>query len=115
MRDAGYYYIYIVTNKNNAVLYIGVTGDLDGRIHVHREKLIAGFTKEYRCSKLIFYENYPDVRSAIAREKQLKGWRRSKKIALIETLNPRWMDLFDPMIEGMDMTIFEQSKGAENN
>ena len=113
MRDAGHYYVYIVTNKNHSVLYIGVTGDLEGRIHEHREKLLEGFTKQYQAAKLIFYEDYPDPRSAIAREKQLKGWRRSKKIALIETLNPRWIHLFDAMIEGMDMTIDEHSKRPE--
>jgi putative endonuclease len=115
MRDAGHYYVYIVTNKNHSVLYIGVTGDLEGRIHEHRDKLVEGFTKQYQSAKLIFYEDYPDPRSAIAREKQLKGWRRSKKIALIETLNPRWTDLFEAMIEGMDMTLYERSKRPEQN
>ncbi len=93
MRDA--YYVYIVTNKDNHVLYIGVTGNLEGRIHNHRERLIEGFTKQYQVTKLIYLEDYPDPVSAIAREKQLKGWRRSKKIALIETVNPRWHDLLD--------------------
>jgi putative endonuclease len=93
VRDA--YYVYIVTNKDNHVLYIGVTGNLEGRIHDHRERLIEGFTKQYQATKLIYLEDYPDPVSAIAREKQLKGWRRSKKIALIETMNPRWHDLLD--------------------
>jgi putative endonuclease len=95
------YFTYIVTNKHNNVLYIGVTGHLEGRIHEHRERLTEGFTKQYQVSKLVFYEDYPDPRSAIAREKQLKGWRRAKKIALIERLNPRWLDLFEAMIDGM--------------
>ncbi len=93
MRDA--YYVYMVTNKDNHVLYIGVTGNLEGRIYDHRERLIEGFTKQYQVTKLIYLEDYPDPVSAIAREKQLKGWRRSKKIALIETVNPRWHDLLD--------------------
>src|SRR5271154_5739916 len=101
------YYTYIVTNKNNRVLYIGVTGFLEGRMHEHREKLIEGFTKRYQVTKLIYYEDYPDPNSAIQREKQLKGWRREKKIALIEKMNPRWIDLFEQMIEGMDMQLFE--------
>ena len=84
------YYIYIVTNKNNSVLYIGVTSDLEGRIHDHRERLLESFTKRYQCTKLLYYEDYPDPQSAIAREKQLKGWRREKKVALIQKMNPRW-------------------------
>jgi putative endonuclease len=108
MRDA--YYVYIVTNRNNSVLYIGVTGNLEGRLYEHRERLIDGFTKRYQATKLIFYEDYPDPRSAIAREKQLKGWRRSKKIALIESLNPRWLDLFDVLTQDMDMRFYERAK-----
>jgi putative endonuclease len=113
MRDA--YYVYIVTNKNHSVLYIGVTGFLEGRIHEHRERLIDGFTRQYQATKLIYYEDYPDPTSAIAREKQLKGWRRSKKTNLIETTNPRWLDLFEAMIEGMDLTIYERAKRLEQN
>jgi putative endonuclease len=97
----GAYYVYIVTNKNHCVLYIGVTGDLPGRIYQHRERLTAGFTKTYQATKLIYYEGFPDPKSAIAREKQLKGWRRSKKIALIDKLNPRWADLLEPIMEQM--------------
>jgi putative endonuclease len=107
------YYVYIVTSKQNAVLYIGVTGFLEGRIHDHRERLTEGFTQQYQVTKLIYYEEYADPNSAIDREKQLKGWRRAKKIALIEQLNPRWIDLFEAMIEGMDMTAFESAKSDE--
>src|SRR5476649_1428029 len=109
------YYVYIVTNKNNSVLYIGVTGNLENRIQEHRERLTEGFTKCYQATKLIYYEDYPDPTSAIAREKQLKGWRREKKIALIQKLNPRWNDLFESMIEGMDMQFYEASKRREPN
>ena len=101
------YYIYIVTNKNNAVLYIGVTGFLEGRIHEHRERLTEGFTKQYQATKLIYYEDYPDPLSAIQREKQLKGWRREKKVALIAKMNSRWVDLFERMIEGMEMRLYD--------
>ena len=97
----GAYYVYIVTNKNHGVLYTGVTGDLPGRIHQHRERLTEGFTKMYQATKLIYCEGFPDPKSAIAREKQLKGWCRSKKIALIEKINPRWADLFEPLMENM--------------
>jgi putative endonuclease len=104
------YYVYIVTNKHHAVLYIGVTSNLEGRIFEHRERLIEGFTKRYQVTKLIFYEDYPDPRSAIAREKQLKGWRREKKIALIEKQNPRWHDLFDQITTGFDVDLLNREK-----
>ena len=76
-----------------AVLYIGVTNDLARRISEHRAGEIPGFTANYRCKKLIYYEHCTNVRDAIAREKQLKKWSRAKKVALIATLNPRWKDL----------------------
>ena len=109
------YYVYIVTNKNNRVLYIGVTGSLERRIHDHRERLIEGFTKRYQATKLIYYEDYPDPNSAIQREKQLKGWRREKKIALIERLNPRWLDLFDQITDGMDLDVLSSEKPLRQN
>jgi putative endonuclease len=104
------YYVYIVTNKHNSVLYIGVTSNLEGRIFEHRERLIEGFTKRYQVTKLIFYEDYPDPRSAIAREKQLKGWRREKKIALIAKQNPRWNDLFDEITADFDVDLLNREK-----
>jgi len=104
------YYVYILTNKNHSVLYIGVTSDLDGRLWEHRAKIMEGFTKQYSVGKLIFHEDYPDPRSAIDREKQLKGWRREKKIALIQTQNPRWVDLFDAMTEGFDVDLLNREK-----
>ena len=81
------YYVYIVTNGVRT-LYIGVTNDLTRRVHEHQHKLIDGFTKKYNVTMLVHYEVTTDVQSAIAREKQLKGWRRSKKIDLIEASNP---------------------------
>jgi putative endonuclease len=104
------YYVYIVTNKHHSVLYIGVTSNLEGRIFEHREKLIDGFTKRYQVTKLIFYEDYPDPLSAIAREKQLKGWCREKKIALIAKQNPRWIDLFDEIMAGFDVDLLNREK-----
>jgi len=104
------YYVYIVTNKHNSVLYIGVTNNLEGRIFEHREKLIEGFTKRYQVTKLIFYEDYPDPRSAIAREKQLKGWRRERKTTLIAKQNPRWNDLFDEITSGFDVDLLNCEK-----
>ena len=87
------FWTYIVTNKNHSVLYIGVTNSLSRRTWEHREGIGAGFPSDYRCKKLIYFEHYRNVRDAIAREKQLKKWSRSKKIALINRLNPSWLDL----------------------
>ena len=87
------FYVYIVTNEHDSVLYAGMTNDLARRITEHRTGEIPGFTADYRCSKLIYYEHCTNVLDAIAREKQLKKWSRSKKVALIATLNPRWIDL----------------------
>ena len=92
-RDEGYYYVYFVCNESRVVLYIGVTNNLEGRLYQHRGAEIAGFTERYRVNRLVYYEDYPDARSAIAREKQLKGWTRAKKNALVERFNPHWNDL----------------------
>jgi putative endonuclease len=86
-------FVYIITNKNRSTLYIGVTNDLARRISEHRSKEVKGFSADYSLSILLYHETHPDARSAIAREKQLKRWRREKKIALIERVNPRWIDL----------------------
>ena len=86
------YYVCIVTNGVRT-LYIGVTNDLTRRVYEHQHKLIDGFTKKYNVTMLVHYEVTTDVQSAIAREKQLKGWRRSKKIGLNEASNPEWVDL----------------------
>jgi putative endonuclease len=87
------YWVYILTDKGHKTLYIGVTNDLANRLHQHRHPETASFSQQYHCILLIHCEHFSDVRDAIAREKQLKGWRRSKKIALIEKENPRWEDL----------------------
>lgn len=75
------------------MLYTGVTNDLERRVHEHKNKVAEGFTKRYNAGKLVFYEIGEDVKSAIAREKQIKGWLRTKKVALIESMNPDWKDL----------------------
>ena len=74
-------------------MYIGVTNDLQRRVYEHRQELVEGFTKKYHVHKLVYYEHTGDVKAALAREKQLKGWRREKKEALVETMNPDWNDL----------------------
>ena len=87
------YCVYILTNKSNRVMYIGVTNNLERRIYEHKQELVEGFTKRYHVNKLVYFETTTDVRSAIEREKQLKGWRRARKNELVETLNPEWLDL----------------------
>ena len=87
------YFVYILSNWDDSVLYIGVTGNLPRRLYEHRNGLVEGFTKKYNVHKLVYYENTNDVYSAISREKQLKKWRRQKKNDLINNLNPQWKDL----------------------
>jgi len=89
------YFVYILTNWNNKVMYIGVTNDLARRIYEHKNKLTEGFTKRYNVNKLVYFETTRDVRAAIDREKQLKGWIRKRKDALVESENPEWKDLSD--------------------
>lgn len=89
------YYVYIMTNKINSTLYTGVTKDLKRRVFEHKNKLLEGFTKKYNIDKLVFYEAYDDINNAIAREKQIKGGTKAKKIKLIEDMNIKWNDLFD--------------------
>jgi len=86
------YYVYILASRSRN-LYIGVSGDLDRRIFEHKQKLVPGFSSRYNIDRLVHYEIYVNVRRAIAREKELKGWRREKKISLIERENPTWDDL----------------------
>ena len=86
------YYVYIMTNKSRT-LYTGVTNNLMRRVGEHKQKLIPGFTSKYNITMLVYYESTPDIHLAIAREKQIKGWLRARKIALIESNNPEWKDL----------------------
>ena len=91
-------YVYLMTNKSNAVLYTGVTSDLVKRIYEHKQKLVEGFTKKYNVCKLVYFEETDEIIEAITREKQIKGWVRRKKIALIESKNPEWKDLYEEMV-----------------
>jgi putative endonuclease len=85
------YWVYIVSS-NSGTLYIGVTDSLTRRVLEHKSAEVEGFTSKYRCHRLVYYESFDNILKAISREKQLKGWRRSKKIAVIESVNPRWED-----------------------
>lgn len=87
------YYVYILTNKNNNVLYIGVTNDLSRRVYEHKEKVIKGFTSKYNVNKLVYFDTTSDVYEALVYEKKLKRWRREWKNELIEATNPNWEDL----------------------
>ncbi|HVO73553.1 MAG TPA: GIY-YIG nuclease family protein [Ignavibacteriaceae bacterium] len=89
------YFVYITTNWNNKVMYIGVINNLIRRVYEHKNKLVEGFTKKYNINKLVYYEQFFDVNEAIHREKELKKWRREKKDKLVENLNIEWKDLSD--------------------
>jgi putative endonuclease len=93
-----HYYVYIATNASRT-LYTGVTDNLERRVYEHKNKLIDGFTKRSNITNLVYHEGTSDVQSAIMREKQIKGWLRRKKIALIEAMNPNWEDLSDEWVE----------------
>jgi len=88
------YYVYFLTNKHNTVLYIGVTNNLKRRVWEHKNKIFKGFTYDYNVEKLVYYEVFTYIRDAIRREKQLKGWRRAKKDAMINKENPGWRELY---------------------
>jgi putative endonuclease len=89
------YYIYIMTNKYNTVLYTGVTNDLQKRVYEHKSKLIEGFTKKYNVTKLVYYEIFDDAYTGISREKQIKAGSRQNKIDLVNSINPDWKDLYE--------------------
>ncbi|MBU4484209.1 GIY-YIG nuclease family protein [bacterium] len=89
------YFVYIMASQRNGTLYIGVTNDITRRIYEHKNDLIKGFTKKYKVHLLVYYEEMNDVNAAITREKQLKKWKRSWKLRLIEDLNPEWKDLYE--------------------
>ena len=89
--------VYIVTNKRNGTLYVGVTADVRRRAWEHREGLVDGFTKRYGLKRLVHTERHDDIRDAIHREKRIKHWSRKQKLALIESGNPDWVDLYDTL------------------
>ncbi len=86
------YYVYII-GSDRGVIYTGVTNDLERRLYEHKHGLVEGFAKKYNCKKLLYFEDTDDISAAIEREKQIKGWVRRKKVALIESENPEWKDL----------------------
>ena len=87
------FYVYLMTNRSRVVLYTGITNSLVRRVWEHQNKTIEGFTKKYKVDRLVYFESFEDPRDAISREKEIKGWRRSKKNALVGTLNPKQADL----------------------
>mgnify|MGYP005923392461 FL=1 len=89
------YYVYIMASKDNSVLYVGVTNDIERRVAEHKSHSIPGFTARYNVDKCVYVESYGDVRDAIAREKQIKSWNRKRKFDLINTQNPELTDLSD--------------------
>lgn len=92
------YYIYILTNKKNGTLYIGVTNNLMRRIYEHKNGIVKGFTKKYNLDKLVYFEQTTDINAAIMREKRLKKWNRDWKLKLIESINPEWKDLSESFV-----------------
>ena len=88
------YYVYIMTNKSGT-LYTGMTNNIQRRVRQHKDRFVAGFARKYNVTKLIYYERFADVRVAIAREKEIKGWVRRKKLDLVASVNPQWDDLSD--------------------
>ena len=93
------YYVYILTNQSRT-LYIGMTSDLTRRMEEHRSGAVSGFTSQYNVTQLVFYETTENVHAAIARERQLKSWRRSKKMGLVDAVNPGWLDLGRERLRG---------------
>ena len=96
--NTNHYYIYILASRRNGTLYIGVTSDLIKRVYEHKNNLVDGFSKKYNVHQLVYYESTNDVESSIRREKQLKKWKRSWKIKLIENCNAEWRDLYFELV-----------------
>ena len=106
------YYVYLLASKSRR-LYVGVTNNLEHRLYEHKHKLVDGFTKSYNIDRLVFFETTSDVRSAIEREKKIKHWRREKKIALIETMNPLWEDLSDGWMSSEKADFSPEKAGSK--
>ena len=108
------YYVYMVASRSR-VLYCGITSNLGRRTEQHREGSIKGFTADYKCTRLVWFERFQDVNNAIEREKQIKPWRREKKIALIQQANPTWLDLYESWASTADgkqhITLLEDGSG----
>jgi putative endonuclease len=105
------YWVYILTNTHYTTLYIGITNSLTRRLSQHRMGEKKGFTGRYRLNRLVWFEHFRDVNDAIACEKKLKGWRRSRKIALVEQTNPQWVDLSDDLEQ--QPKVYNLSCGVE--
>jgi len=105
-------FVYILTNDRRTALYIGVTNNLESRLWQHQNGVGSEFAKRYNLCRLIYYESYPDARSAIAREKQLKGWTRARKEGLIETMNPEWRDLAPELFGAGSLVVSRDSSTA---
>jgi putative endonuclease len=88
------YFVYIMTNKSNTSLYTGMTNDLYRRVYEHKQKLVDGYTSKHNINRLVYFEVGESVQSVIEREKQIKSWKRQKKIDLVNTMNPKWEDLY---------------------
>lgn len=108
VKNVHQYYVYIITNKRNGTLYIGVTNNLERRVFEHKSGAVKGFSQKYGLGKLIYFETHQDVSNAILREKRLKKWKRQWKIDLIERANPNWIDLTHNWYKEMD-----SASGAE--
>lgn len=93
------YWVYMMSNESNSVLYVGVTFDIDRRVAQHKDGGVEGFTKRYKCGKLVYFELHNDINEAIGREKQLKNWKREWKNQLIDNINPLWRDLYKNDLE----------------
>jgi putative endonuclease len=103
MADEKHYYVYLLTNWNNKVMYVGVTNDLERRMYEHKNKLTTGFTEKYNVQKLVYFEETGNVNAALAREKQIKRWRREKKNNLVLQINPEWRDLDASLIQNFSL------------
>ena len=103
------YWVYIIGSRSGT-LYIGFTSNLERRMREHKSGEFEGFAAKYRCNRLLYYESFDDVFKAIGREKQLKGWRREKKVWLIESMNPRWADIAERW--GAEMVFADESLAA---
>jgi putative endonuclease len=109
-----HYYVYIMANAGR-MFYTGVTNDLERRVFQHKHKLIPGYTTKYNITRLVYYEATASVLAALAREKQIKGWLRSQKVAMIESANPGWRDLSEDWHDPLDAGQDECSATAPNN
>ena len=105
-----HYFVYLLTNWNNKVMYVGVTSNLVRRVYEHRTKAVKGFTERYNVHKLVYFEQTSDVHAALAREKEIKKWRREKKNALVIQANPEWRDLS----EGLGLPSCHSERSEES-